>query len=235
MDEALAPDPAPAKRIPLRYLLIPFTVAVAASTLADWIWPGLINDHPLLLLAMSPKNRFLLLTAPQLGMVAFFVVGFLRLIATDPLTYVMGRQYGEDALSWIERKGSTAKPGQSFVRKAQRLFNRAAPVVILVAPSALWCLLAGSARMKVWVFVTCNLIGTVSRLVLFWVAADTFREPLEDALDGIESIQLPLLVLTVGLGVLHTARTRRRNRLTPLDVLEPDGVVILADADVPAR
>ena len=185
------------RRIPLPVLLVPFAVAAAASTVADWIWPSLVTDHPLLLITLSSKNRFLLLTAPQLGVVAFFVVGFLRLVLTDPLTYLLGRQYGEGALAWIEDKTSSAPPGESFVRKAERLFGRAAPVFILVAPSAIWCLLAGAARMKVWVFVTCNFVGTLGRLALFWVAADAFREPLENLLEAVESVQVPLLALTL--------------------------------------
>src|SRR4051812_4470147 len=199
-----------ARRIPLSILLVPFVVAVAASTAADWIWPSLVTDRPLLLIALSSKNRFLLLTAPQLGIVAFFVVGFLRLIFTDPVTYLMGRQYGDRAITWIEQKTSTAPPGRSFIRKAERLFGRAAPLFILIAPSAMWCVLAGAARMKVWVFVTCNVVGTVGRLALFWIAADAFREPLEHLLNRLESAQVPLLVVTISLGVIHTIRSRRR-------------------------
>lgn len=210
--------PVEARRIPLPFLLVPFALAASASTAADWTWPSLVTDHPLLLIALSSKNRFLLLTAPQLGIVAFFVVGFLRLVLTDPLTYLLGRQHGERALAWIERKTSAAPPGDSFIRKAERLFSRAAPVFILLAPSAIWCILAGAARMKVWVFVTCNFVGTLGRLALFWVAADAFREPLETILEGVEGAQLPLLALTVSLGVIHTIRSRRRRRRTATPV-----------------
>ena len=198
------------KRIPLPWLLAPFAVVAASGMTADWIWPTLVNDHPLLLLAMSAKNRFLLLTAPQLGMLAFFIVGFVRLLLTDPLTYLLGREYGEQALVWIERKTSTAKPGRSYIRGAERLFARAAPLVILVAPSALWCMLAGAARMRLVTFITCNVVGTIARLTLFWFAADALRAPLESLLETIEQFQMPLIAVTVGIGVLQTVRSRRR-------------------------
>jgi membrane protein DedA with SNARE-associated domain len=211
-------------RIPIAWLLAPFGVVAATSIVADWIWPSLINDHPLLLLAMSAKNRFLLLTAPQLGALAFFVVGFARLLLTDPITYVLGRQYGEQALTWIEDKTSTAKPGRSFIRGAERLFERSAPLVILIAPSALWCMLAGAARMRVVTFITCNVVGTVARLTLFWFAADALRAPLESMLETIEEFQTPLIGVTVGLGVLQAVRTRRRR-----GVARRDGVEIEVD------
>jgi membrane protein DedA with SNARE-associated domain len=207
------------RKVPLKLLLVPFAIAATGATIADWIWPQLVTSHPAVLITMSPKNRFLLLTAPQLGLIAFFVIGFLRLILTDPITYVLGRQYGDAALSWIESKTSSAEQGKSFIRKAERLFGRAAPVFILVAPSALWCVLAGSARMKVWLFVTCNVVGTVARLALFWYAADALEEPLKDLLAGIERLQIPLLALTIGFGVLQTVRHRRRGGLeTPAEM-----------------
>lgn len=210
------------RHIPLPWLLAPFGVVAASGMIADWIWPTLVNDHPLLLLTMSAKNRFLLLTAPQLGMLAFFIVGFVRLLLTDPLTYLLGREYGEQALVWIEGKTSTAKPGRSYIRGAERLFARAAPLVILVAPSALWCMLAGAARMRVATFITCNVVGTIGRLTLFWYAADALRGPLESLLETIEEFQMPLIAATVGLGVLQTVRSRRRRAELGVDEAEID-------------
>lgn len=201
-----------ALRIPLRWLLVPVALSAGASMVADWTWPALVNSHPLLLIALSQKNRFLLLTAPQLDIVSFFVVGFLRLVVTDPVTYLIGRQYGESALSWLENKTSRAPEGQSMVRKAERLFGRAAPLMIVVAPSHIWCVLAGASRMKVWLFATCNVVGTIGRLTLFWIAADTFREPLETVLDAVESAQVWLLGCTLLLGITHTVLSRRRRR-----------------------
>ena len=198
------------RRIPLRFLLVPFGVVCVSSAIADWTWPSLLTEHPLLLLALSAKNRFLLLTAPQLGFVAFFVAGFLRLIVSDPITYVLGRQYGEQALAWVEGRTEPERRGARMLRGAERLFARAAPLVILIAPSALWCVLAGAARMRVRTFVVCNVVGTAGRLVLFWVLADALREPLEGVLEGIEQAQLPLLALTLGLGLLQLERSRRR-------------------------
>ena len=193
-------------------LLVPFAAAVVAGRIADWTWPTLVNDHPLVLLGLSSQNRYLLLTAPQLGVVAFFVVAFFRLVLTDPITYLLGRQYGEDALGWIERRTSSKRRGESAVRRAERLFNRAAPVVIFVAPSAIFCLFAGAARMKVWVFATCNAAGTITRLAIFWIAADAFSDQLHGVLDAIERLQVPLLALTVSIGLIHATRSRWARR-----------------------
>ena len=219
-----------ARRIPLKWLLGPFAVFAAASVLADWIWPTLVNDHPLVLLTLSAKNRFLLLTAPQLAMTTFFVVAFLRLIASDPLTYLLGRHHGEDALGWLEAKTSSKPAGQSLIRRVERLFDRAAPLVIFVAPSALWCVLAGAAHMKLWVFLACNLSGTFLRLLLFWHAADALRDELDRVLEVIDEVQLPLVVLTVALGLLQAGRQRQRATAAAVVTdLEGDPGLALAD------
>jgi membrane protein DedA with SNARE-associated domain len=214
------------RRIPLRFLIAPIVVLAAASIVSDWFWPKLVVDHPLLLIALNAKNRYLLLVAPQVGMLAFFVVGFARLVISDPLMYLIGRQYGETALTWIERKtGSTERPGGGWLRKAERLFGRAAPLVILVAPSGFWCMMAGAARMRVSVFVTFNVVGTIGRLALFWYTADAFSDQLEGMLDGIARLQMPLIALSVGIGIIQTIR-RRRRRSAPATTEELDELAI---------
>jgi membrane protein DedA with SNARE-associated domain len=202
------------RHVPLPALVGPFAIAVAAGLVADSIWPRLVNDHPLVLIGLSAKNRYLLLGAPQIGMAAFFVVGFLRLVVVDPFTFILGRQHGDAALVWIENRTGNSADDRSFVRKAERMFARAAPLVIVIAPSALWCVLAGASRMKVSLFVTCNLLGTFGRLLLFWIAAGRLREPLEDVLAAIERFQAPILAATITLGVIQSVRSRRRRITT---------------------
>jgi membrane protein DedA with SNARE-associated domain len=218
------------RRIPLRWLLGPFAVFAAASVVADWTWPALVSDHPLLLLTMSAKNRFLLLTAPQLGMATYFTVAFVRLVASDPLTFLLGRHHGADAVAWFESRSNAKAGKETLIRRVERYFDRAGPVVIFVAPSALWCVLAGAARMKVWVFVACNLSGTLIRLILFWFAADALRDELDGVLETIDDIQVPLVVVTIALGALHVARQRRKvTEAAVVADLEGDAGLALVD------
>ena len=51
---------------------------------------------------------------------------------TDPLFYVLGRQYGDGALDWIENK--TGNSGMvPFIKK---WFGRAGPAIVFFAPNA---------------------------------------------------------------------------------------------------
>ena len=75
------------------------------------------------------------------------LIGFVRLIATDPFSYTLGRQYGESAISWFEGKSKKKDTGDALIRKMQRLFGKASMLFIIIAPGMMWCLMAGAARM----------------------------------------------------------------------------------------
>src|SRR5947209_2727787 len=92
------------RRIPLPWLLTPYMAFVVAGYAADVIGPHLILTHPLLEMFLNPRNRYLLLASPHVDVVPFYVVGFFRLVLTDPIGFIIGWQYGESAIAWAERK-----------------------------------------------------------------------------------------------------------------------------------
>src|SRR5436309_1573454 len=71
-------QPVARRRIPLVWLLAPYVVVVAAGYVSDVLAPNLVTHHPLLLMWLNPKNRYLILASPHVGVEAFFIVGFIR-------------------------------------------------------------------------------------------------------------------------------------------------------------
>jgi membrane protein DedA with SNARE-associated domain len=199
MDEPAATSPA-ARRIPLPWLLTPYVALVVVGYVADIIGPHLITTHPLLQMFLNPRNRYLLLASPHVATVPFYVVGFFRLVLTDPIAFVIGWQYGDAAIEWAEKRMGDA----GAIRTIERWFGKAAPVIIFIAPSFYWCVLAGAARMRVRTFIALNISGTIARLVLFRVAGDAFRDQLQSVLDWVQHYQWWLIgasFLLVGLQV----------------------------------
>ena len=138
-----APYPAPAmtdtgkrRRISLPWLVTPIVVMSVTGTIADIVGPKLVLEHPLLQMFFNPRNRYLLLAAPQVDLIPFFVVGFLRLTLTDPIGYVLGRQYGKAALKWA---GEKMGDGGRFIGRVERFFGKAAPMAVAGAASPAWC------------------------------------------------------------------------------------------------
>ncbi len=200
------------RKIPLPWLLGPFAAAVVATYVGEAIGPTLITTHPLVQVFLNPKNRYLILASPQVAVVPFFVVAFIRLVLTDPIAYTLGRQYGDAAMTWAEKRmGGEGEAG--MVRRMEYLFSRAAPVFIVVAPSFIWCLMAGTSRMRIWVFVTCNAVGTMGRLVLIRWVGDTFSTELDSVLHFIRQYQWPLLAVTFTTVLIQVIRSRRRGDL----------------------
>ena len=191
------------RRIPLPWLLAPVVVLSIAGYVTDILGPNLITEHPLLQMFFNPRNRYLLLAAPQVDAVPYYVVGFIRLILTDPIAYVLGWQYGDAAIRWVEQKMGDST---GLIRKIERWFGKVAPLVILIAPSFNWCVLAGAARMKPKLFIALNVTGTIGRLVLFRLASDAFEDELESVLDFIQRYQWWLVGVSFVVVAIQVAR-----------------------------
>jgi membrane protein DedA with SNARE-associated domain len=191
----------------LALLVVPIVVIAVASSVGDALSPTLVVDAPLLLVALVPRNRFLVLAAPQLDFWPFFLVGMVRLALTDPLFYLFGRWYGDRAIDWTERRAGA--PGS--VRTLERWFRRAAYPIVAIAPNNFVCVLAGASGMSVVGFLVANLGGTAARMVLIWWVGDVFSEPLLDVVDFVSRYRWWLTGVTVVIVVASVWRARRRH------------------------
>jgi membrane protein DedA with SNARE-associated domain len=188
-------------------------VATLAGMFGDAAGPHLIVDHPLLQMFLNPRNRWMLLASPRVAAAPFFVVGFVRLILTDPLGYLLGAQYGDGALRWAKKSLGEG------VSTAVRWFGKAAPVVIFVAPNLYMCILAGASRMRLRTFVALNVSGTVARLILLRVAGDAFDRQLSSVLDFIRQYQWWLVAVSAVAVTVQLITSRKRGMLeTPAEI-----------------
>ena len=193
-------------------LLTPIVVLTVVGFVADALAPALIDKRPLLQIFLNPRNRYLVLAAPQVDPLPFFVVGFVRLVLTDPLFYLLGWRYGDAALRWMERKlGEDRETG--MVAMGERLFAKASYVVLVVAPNWWVCMLAGATGMRPRVFVPLNVAGTIGRLALIWWAGDVFEDQLDSILDFISRYRWWLLGISIVLVGIQVVRGRRRGSL----------------------
>jgi membrane protein DedA with SNARE-associated domain len=207
------------RRRRLPYLLVPIACFIAASNVGNALFPTLSTDRPLLLLALNARNSSLLAVANQLDPVSYYVVGTLRLVAADPLFYLLGLWYGEVALTWLdERAGSNGR----LLRTLQRFFAKASYPLVFFVPNQWFCLFAGAARMPWPAFLVLNVSGTVARLVVFRLIGDVFDEPITAALDFLGDYRWPLTALTIAIVFGQMALDRRKGTddMTALAKLE---------------
>jgi membrane protein DedA with SNARE-associated domain len=216
-----SPAPLPARteaerrirRKRLTILLIPIVAFTVAGTVVNLASPALIKHHPLVVIFFNPINRYLILAATKVGVWQFFAVGFIRLVLTDPLYFLLGRWFGDGALDWIENKtGNTGTV--PFIKK---WFGRAGPAFVFLAPNAYVCLLAGASGMNVPMFVGLNATGTIGRLILIKATGDVFAPILNPVVNFLDRYRWQFVVVSVVLFALQTAMNRKKGKSSEVE------------------
>lgn len=211
MDDHDPPGPTTARPTPGRRTLVliaaPLVLLTIAANVGDALAPSLVDRHPLLLIALNARNRNLALTTNLLDPIPYYVVGFVRLVVSDPLFYLLGYFYGDAAVKWVERNTRTLGSSLRFVESH---FGRFALPLVFLVPNNWICLFAGASGMRPAVFIAANVAGTIVRLWVIRVLGNVFSEPIDWVLEMIGEYRIPLLVLSVG-AVLFTVLTERRS------------------------
>ena len=116
----------------------------AILTISGWVGdalaPSLVNDNPLLLIALNPRLRNLVLASPETAIVPFMTVSIVRLVVSDPVFFWFGRRYGDVAIRWMPEK--RVGQGAFIVLWLERMFGKSAHVMVAVVPNA-WIMPAG--------------------------------------------------------------------------------------------
>ena len=198
--------PTPAQRRETRRWLLVLGILSAGSALGVSFSLYLVNHYPLLLVALSPLGRHILLAAPVADPAALLAVALARRMLFYLATFQLGRALGPSGIRWIEARA--AYFGR-FVRWVERLFSRASHAVVLVMAGPTVSALAGISGMRLGTFLTLATIGLVARLMLLIWFAEWIREPLEGLLALIDEYWVPgTVVLASGVGLAQWRRYR---------------------------
>ncbi len=194
---------------------------VVCGYVATGFFSVLLSQHPLVFIGLSSSNRNLALASGDLAAWSFYLVAFLRLLAPDPLFFLLGRWYGDAATQWMERKSPSY--GQ-LMRQLEKWFTKARYPVVLIAPNNPVCLFAGASTMTWGSFLVTNMIGTAGRLVLIRTFSSVFEDLLGPVRGFISDYQRPLLAVTIAMVAFSIWSERRagRDRFGDLIHLEED-------------
>lgn len=219
-DAAARPKP---PRWVLPVALGPILTVVIASYVAGSVWAVWVNENPLGLVLLSPVNRILLLTTPQLDFWEFFLAAVGRHLFPDPFFFLLGHYYGARALRWASEGSPMARrlvgdDGRGLENPSHRKILY--PLAFLI-PNNYVSLLCGSARIPVWEFALLNLSGTIARVLLCRVIGDAFTSEIRRITDFIGDYQWAITgvsVVIVAIGLASQLRPGGQlRRLTELD------------------
>jgi membrane protein DedA with SNARE-associated domain len=204
----------PAKWI-VRIVVALVITSQGLALIGDLFLAGIVDKQPALLIALNPRNRNLALATNQLSAITFYTIGFARLVASDPLYYLLGYWYGDRAIAWTERRSRTYGP---LIRDGERMFRKASYPLIFFAPNNIICALSAATGVRLATFIALNLTGTVARLVLVRQLGEVFRSPIDAILGFIADYRIPLLILSA-IAVAWTIFGEFRGDNSELDTL----------------
>jgi hypothetical protein len=224
--EDVTPETAPRRKPPswvLPTALVPMIAVLVCGWVAGSVWANWQVNHPLGLIALSPINRFLLLTTNRLDFWSYFSVGLGRHLFPDPFFYLLGYWYGGRALKWVSEGNAFATrlvggDGHGLENPAHR---KVLYPLAFVMPNNWVSLFCGAARIPIPAFIALNISGTLARLVLCRWLGDLFRSEIKDISDFIARFQWPITAVSVVIVLLGMAVQLRPNgavrRLAALD------------------
>ena len=206
---AILPDvtaePDPRAQLPL--ILGMAGVLGALGVLGIALAPALLSYSPLLLIALAPLGRHLVLAAPVTDFVPFLLVATTRRVVTCGLAYLVGRAYGEAGIAWVQSRYPRAG---RFVRSVEWLFRRAGPLVLLVAPGPMVCALAGVTRMRWLWFLPIAITGQAAWVTVTYRVGEALQAFILPILAWLEDNMLATTLACVALVALY--RVLRRGK-----------------------
>jgi hypothetical protein len=179
------------------------SLAGAASSLY------LVRHYPLLLIALSPLGRHLLLVAPIVDPVAFVVVAVLRRLAFYLACFQMGRGLGPSGVEWLEARAARFA---RFVRWIEGIFGRAPHAVVLLMAGPTVSALSGITGMRTAAFLGLAATSLLMRMLFVLGFAEILREPIQWLLLRIDEYWVPGTVLLVLGALVHQWRRIRLAR-----------------------
>lgn len=217
----------------------PLGVLTAASWIGTVSAPALAATSPLALAALSPRLPFLVVAASAAPLPAFLGVGLARLVAADPVHYVIGR----DGRGWLSGRGRLrsplAHPGAHRVREALRAQGL---VVVALRPTGIVLCGAGAAGLRARSVAVADVVGTTGYLGVVWIAGRAASPHLLDtAVVGTRAVVVATTATALGAGVHRALRARSRRRRAasrrahPSALIRRPGVVPAALAGRPAE
>jgi hypothetical protein len=158
---------------PTRGVILGFVAFVTVlGTLGTALSPWLLVRYPLVLVALSPDVRHLVLVAAHCDFLPVLLIGGVRRAAGLIAMYGIGRLYGPMALDWFERQ--VPRLGGPL-RWLERLFGRVGALLLIFFPVYTVGGLAGAAGTRLKAFVPAMLLGQALYISAAYYFGDAIR------------------------------------------------------------
>lgn len=189
-----------------RLIVVITSFLFAAGTIGSNIGPALVDNHPILVITLSARNRNLFGSVPYIDALPFFLIGFFRLLAAATALYFVGRWYGERALRWTE-----AQVGEMprIYQWTERATARAGWLAVLLMPgSNIVCMLVGHLKMTPRKFFSLIIPAIAMRLTAVWFGGKALEDQIRTVLDWIDPYKWWIVGILFGISFFQASRRR---------------------------
>jgi hypothetical protein len=189
--------------------LVAFVGLVVCTNVANVVWASWADDHPAGLMALSSRQRYLVLAvAGGISPFAYAVVGAVRIALAFVVCHLVGRAYRDQALAWFVRFMGMR---QSQLDNLRNGFSKAEIGLIpFFAGSNIVAVLTGVHRTPPAKLAVLLGVGIAGRLALFWFLAKAFEDQLLDLLGWITKYQWWLVGASLAVVLIANVRNIRR-------------------------
>jgi hypothetical protein len=205
-DDPATQDLSPEGRRILRRSLLLLGVLSTGSLAGSASSLYLVNEYPLLLIALSPIGRHLVLVAPIVHPGAFVLIGTLRRLLFYLPCFFLGRTLGPSGLAWI---GKRAPGAERFFRWLEEVFERGRYLATFFLIGPAMSSIAGNSGMSLRVWLPLVVCGLVFRMCLTLLFGEWAREPIEWTLGWIDEYKLPGTIAIVLSIIAYRIGSRR--------------------------
>jgi hypothetical protein len=186
-----------------------FIALVVCSNIAAFSWAKLLESNPEALIALSSRNRYLALAlGADVSIVAYWVIGPLRIGLAFVVVHLVGRAYSTDVLTTMTKYlGVTPEALEQY----DRGYAKAEWILIpFFAGSNIVAALSGIHRTPLAKVIALVSAGIVARLALIWWLAHVFDTELTSFLNWLQRYSWWAVGISVALVVLVNLRNLKR-------------------------
>lgn len=192
-----------------RGVLIASGTLFALGTFGSNIGPAWVDERPVLVLALSSRNRNLFGSVPYIDALPYSLIGFVRIFVAAVVLFYLGRWYGQRAITWTETRMGELP---AIYRWFQTGIDRAGWLLVILMPgSNLVCIMAGHRRMNPRLFVPLVSLGIVIKLAVLRAAGNALEDQIKSFLDWIERYQWWVVGALFAVSFLQSSRQARRS------------------------
>ena len=155
-----------------RRLVLLLAVLFTCNTVTSFTSPWWLDHHPLALVVIDSRNRYVFLTAPLIDDgVAMVALVVLRRLIFDPVFFAYGRAVRNGSAGFSPTSTRVVDFVNRILDGPGRWRTPAVYGLAFLAPGIPGCVLAAAAGMRTRVFIVLDVVGTIILVTTFRLVA----------------------------------------------------------------